>query len=49
MYPPLDDFIKRHADGSITATTRGHTIKLGADGSITITNRSSGAVEFQKP
>ncbi len=49
MYPPLDDFIKRNADGSITATTRGHNIKLGADGSITITSRKTGDIEFQKP
>jgi hypothetical protein len=49
MYPPLDDFTTRHPNGSITAESRGHKIKIGADGSITITSKKSEQVEFSKP
>ena len=49
MYPPLADNIVRNTDGSITARTRGHTIRCGGDGSITITNRKTGNVDFHKP
>ncbi len=49
MYPPQEDFTKRNPDGSITARTRGHRIRLGPDGSITITNVKTGATDFQKP
>jgi len=49
MYPPLADRITRHADGSITAQTRGHDISIGRDGSITMTNRQTGQVDFHQP
>jgi len=49
MYPPQADNIVRHADGSITARTRGHDISIGRDGSITMTNRQTGKVDFQQP
>jgi len=49
MYPPLDDFVVRNPDGSISARTRGHRIHCGADGSITITNIRTNEVEFSKP
>jgi hypothetical protein len=49
MYPPLDDFVIRNPDGSISATTRGHQIEIGKDGSIVIKNRKTGDIEFQQP
>jgi hypothetical protein len=49
MYPPLEDFITRNPDGSISARSRGHNINISSDGSITITNRTSGNIEFSKP
>jgi len=49
MYPPLEDRITRHADGSATAETRRHDILLGSDGGITIKNRRTGKIEFQQP
>lgn len=49
MYPPQADNIVRHADGSITARTRGHDISIGRDGSITMTNRQTGNIDFQQP
>jgi hypothetical protein len=48
MYPPMNDFVERKPDGSMTAKTRGHAIEITADGKITITNRKSGKVEFEK-
>jgi hypothetical protein len=48
MYPPLADFTTQHADGGITARTRGHIIEIGADGNIVIKNKRTGAVEFAK-
>ena len=49
MYPPLEDRITRHADGSIMAESRRHDILLGPDGGITIKNRRTGNTEFQQP
>jgi hypothetical protein len=49
MYPPQADNIVRHADGTITARTRGHDILIGRDGSITMTNRRTGQVDFHQP
>jgi RHS repeat-associated protein len=49
MYPPLDDFTTRHADGSITARTRGHNIHIDPNGRITITNRRTDSIEYQDP
>jgi hypothetical protein len=49
MYPPLDDNVKRLADGGITAGTLRQNIGIGPDGSITITNRATGQVEFWQP
>jgi hypothetical protein len=48
MYPPQADMSVRHADGSITARTRGHDVLIGRDGSITVTNRRTGQVEFHQ-
>jgi hypothetical protein len=48
MYPPLPDNIIRHADGSITARTRGHVIEAGADGSLRIINKRTKTLELQK-
>ncbi len=49
MYPPLDDYIRRLADGGIKARTQGHDIRIGPDGRITIKKRTTGQVEFQQP
>src|SRR5262249_48111506 len=49
MYPPLDDYVTRLPDGSITARTLRHDIVPGRDGSITITTRASGQTEFHQP
>ena len=49
MYPPMDDFIQRNPDGSMSARTRGHNIEIGADGEITITNRRNSNIDFNKP
>jgi Domain of unknown function (DUF4157) len=49
MYPPLDDFVVRHPDGRITATTRGHKIEIGADGEVVIRNKKTGDIELRKP
>lgn len=49
MYPPLDDFVIRHPDGRITATTRGHKIEIGADGEVVIRNKKTGDIELRKP
>jgi hypothetical protein len=49
MYPPRDDFVTRHDDGSMSARTAGHRIEIGRDGGITITNRRTGDVEFEQP
>ncbi len=49
MYPPQRDSIRRAADGSITARTRGHRIAIGSDGSIVIINLTTGETEFTKP
>ena len=49
MHPPLDDFVTRNPNGSITARTRGHHIEIGSDGSITIKNLKTGDIEFQQP
>jgi hypothetical protein len=48
MYPPLADFTIRHADGRVTAQTRGHIIEVGADGGIAIKNKRTGAVDVTK-
>ncbi len=48
MYPPAEDRVTRHPDGSITATTKGHLIELGSDGSMTMRKRNGGAVVFGK-
>ena len=48
MYPPLADNIIRHANGAITARTRGHVIEIGANGSLLIRNKRTRTVEFHK-
>jgi hypothetical protein len=48
MYPPLEDFVVRAADGSLMASTRGHRIEIDAGGGIRITNRKSNVIEFEK-
>ena len=47
MYPPMEDFVTRHADGSITAVTKGHRIEIGSDGSTRIINKNSGTAECE--
>lgn len=49
MYPPLEDFIKRQPDGSLSARTKAHRIVITPDGKITITSVRTGQVEFTKP
>ncbi len=49
MYPVQGDRIVTGADGTITATSRGHVTTYSPNGSITVTDRSTGAVVFQKP
>jgi hypothetical protein len=49
MYPPRDDHVTRHPDGSINGRTAGHNIEIGKDGSIKITNRRTGGVDFEQP
>ena len=48
MYPPLADFTVRHADGAITARTRGHIIDIGADGSVAIRSKRTGTIVFAR-
>ncbi|WP_406858742.1 DUF6531 domain-containing protein [Streptomyces sp. HUAS MG47] len=48
MYAPRDDFIERHADGSLRAVTRGNTIEIGADGTLQIYSRRSGELVYSK-
>jgi hypothetical protein len=48
MYPPLDDFVTRSPDGSITARTRAHTIEIGSNGEVRITNRKTGAIDYER-
>ncbi len=47
MYPAEEDNIVRSADGTITATSKGHVTTYGADGSITVRD-NSGNVVFHK-
>ncbi|MCB1257654.1 MAG: hypothetical protein KDB26_11135 [Microthrixaceae bacterium] len=42
MYPPQADNIIRHTDGSITATSRRHTIEIDPGGRTVIRDRASG-------
>lgn len=49
MYPPQEDHIARHPDGSLTATTRRHSIEIGRDGAILIRSFDSGFVCLDKP
>jgi hypothetical protein len=49
MYPPLEDYIRRNSDGTISARSKGHNISIGADGSITITDRKTGEIVLNKP
>jgi len=48
MYPALEDNIRRSADGTITATSRGHVFTYGPNGSITVTEKGTGNVVFRK-
>jgi RHS repeat-associated protein len=48
MYPAQPDRIVKGADGSLTATSRGHVTTYGPDGSITVTDRATGEIVFQK-
>lgn len=48
LYPPLEDRVTRHPDGSITARTAGHHIEIGKDGSIEMTHRRTGKVDFEQ-
>jgi len=47
MCPPLDDFVTKNPDGSISAITKNHRIDIRADGSTRIINKRTGTVEFQ--
>lgn len=49
MYPVQPDRMATAADGTITATSRGHITTYGSDGSITVTERTTGAVVYHKP
>lgn len=49
MYPAQADRMVTEADGSITATSRGHVTTYGPNGSITVTDRATGAVVYSKP
>jgi len=49
MYPPREDFITRHSDGSLTARTRGHIIEVRSDGSFSIQLISSQTIVLSKP
>ena len=49
MYPVQADRMVTGADGSITATSRGHVTTYGPNGSITVTDRATGAVVCHKP
>ncbi|MFC4312412.1 FG-GAP-like repeat-containing protein [Steroidobacter flavus] len=48
MYVPQADNIKRLADGTIRATTRGNIVEYGPDGSITIIDRATLQIVFQR-
>ena len=49
MYPVQPDRIVTGANGSMTATSRGHVTTYGPNGSITVTERATGTVVFHKP
>src|SRR5205814_1831190 len=48
MYPPLPDRIVHHADGSLTARTKGHIIEVGAKGSVTFRRKKTGVIEYTR-
>ena len=48
MYPVQADRMVKGPDGTITATSRGHTTIYGPNGSITVYNRAGGFVVFEK-
>ena len=49
MYPPQEDSISRHQDGSITAETRGQLIEISAVGAIIFRSKRTGEVVFSEP
>jgi len=49
MYPAQTDRIITGADGTLTATSRGHVTTYGPNGSIKVIDRKTGSVVFQKP
>jgi RHS repeat-associated protein len=49
MYPPQADNIVKGADGSITATSRGHVTVYSPNGGVTVKDRVTGATVFHKP
>lgn len=49
MYGFLDEkFITRHADGTITALTRGHRVEIEASGNFSIFNRTDGSLFLKR-
>jgi hypothetical protein len=48
MYPPQEDMIVRHADGAITAKTRGHAIEISPGGSMKFYLRHNGELAYSR-
>jgi hypothetical protein len=48
MYPPREDFMTRHPDGSISALTKGNEIQAAPDGSLRILSRRSGQEVYNR-
>ncbi|MFM7888557.1 MAG: polymorphic toxin-type HINT domain-containing protein, partial [Pseudanabaena sp.] len=48
MYPPLDDYVQRNVNGTITSRSRGHNIEISPQGDIKIMDRRTGDVVFYK-
>lgn len=49
MYPPREDYITRHHDGTLTALTKGQVITTHRDGTLTITSRRTGNEVYHRP
>jgi hypothetical protein len=48
MYPPREDYIEEHPDGSITARTKGNVIEASADGALRILSRRTDEEVWRK-
>lgn len=49
MYPPREDYITRHRDGTLTALTKGQAITAHRNGALTITSRRTERTVYHRP